>query len=321
MISEQSIQPKKNSVDSVNSVKKNPSTQAIKFMKTYLYKILFISFSCSLLSHAQELSEKEEVLPAKLAIIAIGPKPPRRFGSPEGDKPNSAAALLPPKPGEIPPRRLYFEIKEEKKTTEPQKDEKKPPLKLKSINVTFNNPSHFIEVPPRKILKLQRRGNSELSDYISIAPLKPGSMTVVLLRPTGKGDKRWVSEPKQYKIDLLDDELNNKRLAILNLSRRPVKSIFHKDKKMIPAGGFQAYECIEGLELHRMVAAYGREDKIIYNTALRLNKSNRLLFYVLYDANPNTNDGRTVGLFRTSMPEEAKKEEPKETIPAAEPEK
>ncbi len=284
-------------------------------MKTYLYKILLITISSTLLSQAQEAAEKKEVLPAKLAIIAIGPKPPRRFGSPDGDKPNSAAALLPPKPGEVPPRRLHFEIKE---------DDKKPLLKPKSINVTFNNPSHFIEVPPSRILKLQRRdsgGNSELSDYLSIAPLKPGSMTVVLLRPTGKGDKRWVSEPKQYKIDLLDDELNNKRLAILNLSRRPVKSIFHKDKKMIPAGGFQAYECIEGLELHRMAAAYGREDKIIYNTALRLNKSNRLLFYVLYDANPNTNDGRTVGLFRTSMPEEAKKEDPKETIPAAEPEK
>jgi hypothetical protein len=291
-------------------------------MKTYLYKTLLITISCSFFSHGQEEepTNKKEILPAKLAIIAIGPKPPRRYGSPEGDKPNSAAALLPPKSGEIPPRRLHFEIQEKKKA---KKDETKPPLKPTSINVTFNNPSHFIEVPPSKTLKLQRREDSEFSNYISIDPLKPGSMTVVLLRPTGKGDKRWLSEPKQYKIDLLDDELNNKRLAILNLSRRPVKSIFHKDKKMIPAGGFKSYESIEGLELHRMAAAYGREDKIIYNTALRLNKSNRLLFYVLYDANPNTNDGRTVGLFRTSMdPEEEKKEkeEPKETVPSPLPE-
>jgi hypothetical protein len=137
----------------------------------------------------------------------------------------------------------------------------------------------------------------------------------------GKSYKRWVPEPRQFKIDLLDAELKTKRLAILNLSRRPVKSIFHKDHKMIPSGGFQSYESIEGLELHRIAAAYGQENRIIYNTALRLNKSNRLLFYVLYDSNPYTNDGRTVGLFRTSMdPEEAKKEKPKETVPTVDPE-
>lgn len=292
-------------------------------MKTYLYKILLTFISFSLLSHGQtpdQLTEpvtKEEILPAKLAIIAIGPKPPRRFGSPDGDKPNAAAALLPPKPGEIPPRRLYFETKE--------KEEDEREIAMKSINVTFNNPSHFIKVPPSKTLNLQRRDGSEYSSYIKIGPLEPGSMTVVLLRPTGKGYKRWVPEPNQSKIDLLSDELNNKKLAILNLSRRPVKSIFHHDKKMVPAGGFQTYESIEGLELHRIAAAYGQENRIIYNTGLRLNKSNRLLFYVLYDANPNTNDGRTVGLFRTSMdPEEEKKKEqekqPKEAEPVAEPE-
>ena len=288
-------------------------------MKTYLYKILIIVITSSLLSHAQESSEKKEIIPAKLAIIAIGPKPPRRYGSAakaddQDGEPDvnagSAAALLPPKPGEIPPRRLHFELKKKKKKPGAKKDDKKSQKDLKSINVTFNNPSHFIEVPPSKTLKLQRRDKSELSDYISISPLKPGSMTVILLRPTGKGDKRWVSEPKQFKIDLLGDKLKNKRLAILNLSRKPVKSIYHDKKKMIPSGGFQAYESIEGLELHRIAAAYGRENKIIYNTALRLNKSKRLLFYVLYDANPNTNDGRTVGLFRTSMdPEEEKKKE------------
>jgi hypothetical protein len=299
-------------------------------MKTYLYKILIFSFSCSLLSHAQESSKKKEILPAKLAIIAIGPKPPRRFGSPDESRPNSAAALLPPRPGEIPPRRLHFEITQKKQQSGAKKlkeDAKKTPLKMKSINVTFNNPSHFIEVPPNKTLKLQRRdsrGSSELSDYISITPLLPGSMTLVLLRPSGKGDNRWVSEPRKYKIDLLDEKLKNKRLAILNLSRRPVKSIFHKDKKMIPAGGFHSYESIQGLELHRIAAAYGREDRIIYNTGLRLNKSNHLLFYVLYDANPNTNDGRTVGLFRTSMDSEkagkAEQEKEKQATPPSEPE-
>lgn len=295
-------------------------------MKTYLSNILLLSLCCSLTSDAQqakpnasESSNKKEILPAKLSIIAIGPKPPRRFGSAGEDKPNSAAVLLPPKPGEIPPRRLYFAVGEkDEKTTVSNKEgnDPTPKLEFKSINVTFNNPSHFTNVPPNKLLKLQRRDSisgSELSDYISIAPLKPGSVTVVLLRPSGLGSKRWLLEPKLYKINLFDEGLTKKKLTILNLSRRPIKSVFHQDKKLIEPGGFQSYESIEGLELHRIAAAYGQEDRIIYNTALRLNRSNRMLFYVLYDANPNTNDGRTVGLFRTGMnPEEIKKEAKKE---------
>jgi hypothetical protein len=287
-------------------------------VKTYLYTFLFITLSCSLLSHAQEASNKKEILPAKLAIIAIGPKPPRRFGSADEDKATSAAALLPPKPGEIPPRKLFIQVNEkEKKSAVTTEGENKIPQILKSINVTFNNPSHFIEVPPNKTLQLQRRDSTEdePADYISIEPLEPGSLTLVLLRPTGTGDNRWVPEPRQHKVNLLDDTLKTKRLAILNLSRRPVKSIFHKEQEMIPSGGFQSYESIEGLELHRIAAAYGQENKIIFNTALRLNNSDRLLFYVLYDSNPNTNDGRTVGLFRTSMdPEEAPKEPLKEEV-------
>lgn len=271
-------------------------------MKTYLYYILSIFLLCSLCSRAQESAKEKEVLPAKLSIIAIGPKPSRSFGD--------SGALLPAKRGEIPPRRLHFEAKEDAKAVAKKEDEDKDGDKavLSSINVTFNNPSHFIEVPPGRTLALQRREESEYSDYITLKPLEPGSMTLVLLRPSGKGDKRWVPEPYKSIIDLQGSALRNKKLAILNLSRRAVKSIFHDDKKMIPAGGFQAYDSIEGLELHRMAAAYGREDRIIFNTALRLNKSNRLLFYVLYDANPNTNDGRTVGLFRTSVEPEVGKE-------------
>ncbi len=288
-------------------------------MRTHITFFILISLVGSLISSAQASgTDKKEILSAKLAVIAIGPRPPRRFGSTdgvkdeEGGEANSASSLLPPKPGEIPPRRLHFDIKE-KKEGDAKDDDKKSKKELKSINVTFNNPSHFIEVPPGRSLKLMRKDDSELSNYISISPLDPGSMTVVLLRPTGKGGKCWVPEPMQFKINLLGDQLANKRLAIINLSRKPVKTVFHKEKKLIPSGGFVSYESIEGLELHRIAAAYGPEDKIIYNTALRLNKSKRLLFYVLYDSNPNTNDGRTVGLFRTSVdPEEEKRNAQKE---------
>ncbi len=267
-------------------------------MKTYLYSILFYSIAGPLFSHAQESPNKNEIPPAKLAIIAIGPKPPRRFGPPEEGKPNSAAALLPPKPDEIPPKKLFIGSE-------------------KSINVTFNSPSHFIDVEPNKSLNLQRRESmeSDFTDYVSLTSLKPGSMTLLLLRPAGAGEKRWAAKPVPVQIDLLDNSLKTKKLAILNLSRRPIKSIFHKEKQMIPSGGIQTYESIDGLELHRIAAAYGQENKIIFNTALRLSSDSRLLLYVLYDSNPNTNDGRTVGLFRTSMELETELNEDKKKSP------
>ena len=265
-------------------------------MKTYFYRILLTSFSYSLFMHITTGKEEngEEIVPARLAIIAIGPKPSREFGNTNGAKTSSTSALLPPGPNEIPPRRLYVELAE--KEGEDEKEE------LRLINVRFNNPSRFSEMAPNRILHFLRKEDGESKKYMTMKPLEAGSMNLVLLRPTGKGDKRWLSEPIQYKIDLLGATLVDKQLAIINLSRRTIKSMVHGDQKMIVAGGLLTYEGIDGLELHRVSAVYGREERVIYHTAIRLNKEvNRLLIYVLYDANPNTNDGRTVGLFKTSM--------------------
>jgi len=287
-------------------------------MKTYRHRIttsVTLSFLCVIFFNGHVVADQtgstghKKPMPAKLAIIAVGPKPPRRFGD---DGENGAAAILPPRPGEVPPGRLYYENKKKGKNSSQDTDKVVPAETMQSINVTFNNPSHFVKVPENRTLDLLRKpmeGGDSLSRYITISPLKPGSITVALLRPTGKGDKRWVSEPKLRFIDLLDEKLKEKKLVILNLSHQPVKTIFHDDKTLIKAGGYQTYETVKGIELHKMAAAYGKDNKIIYNTALRLNRGDRILLYVLYDANPYTNDGRHVGIFRTAVePEEIQKE-------------
>ena len=246
--------------------------------------ILFISILCGLVSTADDTPTEAEVRPARLAIIAIGPKPARRFS-------NTGSTILAPKEGEVPPRRLYFEIAQE---------EGREKI-LNSINVTFNNPSHFINVPANKSLRLLVRKKNEYIKYINTKPLAERSTTIIILRPEGVGDRRWLKEPLKYEINLISEPFKNKKVAILNLSRRAIKSVFHEDRQVLEAGGFQTYESIKELGLHRIAAAYGKENKVIYNTAMRLNKNNQLIIFVLYDANPNTNDGRTVGVLRFSV--------------------
>jgi len=272
-------------------------------MKTYLYLILLTSLTCCLMPQVSVGQEAEnEVLPAKLAIIAIGPKPAREFGNRNGAKKSSGSVLLPPNPGEIPPRRLYLERDE--------KEDGEENTELESIQVTFNSPSHFVEVPANRMLIFKRRGDDEFRKYVTVKPLVAGSKHIILLRPSGKGGQRWVSAPFQYRINLLNEALANKRLVVMNLSRRSITSIVHEDKKVITAGGFLAYEAIDGLKLHRVSAFYGREKKVIYHTAVKLNKeATHLLLYVFYDANPNTNDGRTVGLFKASVDRSSEKDD------------
>ena len=58
------------------------------------------------------------------------------------------------------------------------------------------------------------------------------------------------------------------------------------------------YSILSDRSLHHVSAHYGREDKTIFNSAVRLNKIGSTKLFIFYDANPNTNDGRTVGLVR-----------------------
>ena len=178
-----------------------------------------------------------------------------------------------------------------------------------AINVSFNNPPSFITIPANKAFKLYREKSTlseveareEISHYLTVAPLGPGSRSLIILLPSSPSPNRWKSEPKQKVVRLTSSAFTNKSLALINFSRRTIKSKYHETQTLISSGEKVVYSKPSKLNFHRASAHYGRENKVIINTAIKLNQSDLLTLYIFYDANPNTNDGRSVGLLRVRI--------------------
>lgn len=231
-----------------------------------------------------------QAIDARLAILAIGPKPPRKFASGDKDQAHAASTLLPPHPNEIPPKKLYHPLSKNNKP--------RPP-----INVSFNNPPTFTTVPALIIHQLQRDTTKKIYPYVNLTPLQPGSVNLILLQPSSIAPKRWQTTPKIHKLVLTGPNIIKKQLSFINLSRRSIKTQFHQTEKLLQPDTKQSYSKIPDQSLHRLSAHYGKENNLIINTAIQLqqdNPSNHNL-YIFYDANPNTNSGRTIGLMRVSI--------------------
>ncbi len=229
--------------------------------------------------------------PARLAILALGAKPTRSYVRSVESGKDSASVMLAPKVGVIPPRVLYINAGDDEGDAS-------------RIHLAFNNPPQYVDVRSGRELVLWRRGvlaHSEKVEYLRIAPLKPGSFHLLILRAGGRGDERWLEEPRKSMLDLGGGDLLKKKFGVWNLSKRSIKSIYHEDSVMMKPGSFMSYDALAGVHLHRVSAAYAKSKKRIYTTAYKFHRRRDLLLHLLYDANPHTNDRRTVGLFTMSV--------------------
>ncbi len=227
----------------------------------------------------------------EIAIIALGPMPPRRYlDEPGGDGP----VMLLARPGEIPPARLYY------------KDKKPAGRKAqwRPWSVAFNNPSVMRPVAPGEVLALYQKmpGNDEYRKYVSIPAAGEGSRRVVFLTASSQGAQRWHSIPLVSSISLSSKRMQGKQLILKNLSRFTVLHAFEGSVTSVPPLKTIAYQCAQTGELYRLAAQYGTHKKIIYNTAVRLGGGRYIHLFALYDADPQTNAGRSVGVFRTMIP-------------------
>ncbi len=249
-----------------------------------------ISLSCAQIQETQKYKSATPHSQARLAVLAIGPKPLRRYTAEDKDQAHAASTLLLPRPYEIPPK-ILFNLATNKSGN------------LLPINVSFNNPPSFISAPASKTFRLKQSLTDESDPYIILSPLKPGSVNLILLQPSSTAPKRWQSDPKMHKLVLSAPNIIRKDLAFINLSRRPIKTQFHQAEKIILPGTSQLYSKISGQLLHRISAHYGHENKLIINTAIKLPQSDTSShnLYIFYDANPNTNAGKTIGLMRVSV--------------------
>lgn len=227
----------------------------------------------------------------EIAIVALGSMPPRRYL----DEPGSAGpVMLLARSGEIPPAKLYYKGK----GSAGQKTDWKP------WSIPFNNPCAMTSVPPEKALVLYQKmpGKEDYQKYVSIPAAKEGSRRVVFLTASSHGPHRWNSTPWVRSISLGSKRLQGKQLILKNLSRFTVLHAFEDLVISVPPLQTISYKRAHTGELYRLAAQYGTRKKIIYNTAVRLDGHGNIHLFALYDANPQTNAGRSVGVFRTMIP-------------------
>lgn len=236
--------------------------------------------------------EKKDVAPqAEIAVISLGPTPPRRYSKP--GKRGESVMLL-PEAGEVPPSRLYYKTR--------RSDEKKE--EWKPFSISFNNPSPMKPVAAGKVftLYLKKANGQGYEPYVTIPADQEGSRRVFFLTPSAEGDKPWVSPPRVWVIPLDAGKFQGKQFILQNLSRTEVLHAFGDKVTKVPSRKIISYKRAEAGTLYRLAARYGKQKKIIYNMAVRLDGEGSIHLYALYDANPKTNAGRAVGVFSTKIP-------------------
>ncbi len=228
---------------------------------------------------------------AEIAIVALGPKPTRKYSKPED---GGEAIMLLAQPGETPPAQLYFRTGRDK-----QKDGK-----WTSLNIPFNNPSILRKMPSDRELRLYRKlsGEDNFEPYVTL-PAVPATMRrIFLLLPSKNGATPWKESPNIKVLTLENSDLVDKNFILANFSEHTVQHAFEDKVESVAPEKIITHRQEEVGQLYRLAARYGKERKIIYNTAVRLNQEGHIQLFVLYDGSPATNAGREVGVFRMVIP-------------------
>ncbi len=234
----------------------------------------------------------EEHLETQIMVIALGPVPARKYDrvSNRGDR-----AMLLPEEQEVPPNKLYYK---------PSLRGSLPPSKWKSLNITFNNMSSMHCVPAGRDLVLYRKLAGHYELYVVIPSGEVGmKRLIVLTQPfseSNKGDL-WRKNPKLTIIDRESVGLRDKQFAIKNLSQVNVLHAFDNEVAVVRRGKLIGYERNKNGVLYHLAASYGAQRKIIYNLAVHMRTDKALHLYILYDADPITNAGRSVAVFRIML--------------------
>jgi len=261
-------------------------------MKLQTLRLLIITIFLTNGSDSEQVRSEPGELPlAEFAVIALGPKPPRRYRETDGE---SGSVMLPAQKGETPPSRLFFRDDFDRRSDH----------KFNAFNLAFNNPAGFRPIHPGRELMLHQRvaGEEEYRAYVTLPPVLPASRTIFFLTPKKLGPVPWEDPPILRSLGLDNAGLTEKQFILANFSKHPVQHAFEDSVEFVEPDQVLTYQGDQVGQIYRLAARYGSEQKIIYNTAVRLSYEGHAQLFVLYDANPATNAGRDVGVFRMMIP-------------------
>jgi hypothetical protein len=239
-------------------------------------------------AQAENDSKKQE---AEVAVIALGPRPVRKYAAVEG---KSESVMLLAQPGETPPARLYY-----RSTGSEEKDGN-----WNTWQLSFNNASILRPFPAGREIKLYRRLSEEkgYEPYVTLPAMPAASRMIFFLLPGSGGEKPWEKTPAFKVVNLGDVTYTDKRFVMANFSRHTVQHAFEQNVETVEPNQLIGYQHDQVGQIYRLAARYGIERKIIYNTAVRLSQEGHTQLFVLYNANPATNAGRNVGVFKMVVP-------------------
>lgn len=239
----------------------------------------------------QQKSNQTKDSNAEFAIVALGPKPTRKFSKPEG---GGEAVMLLAQPGETPPAQLFF-----RNGNSEGKDGR-----WNSLNIPFNNPSTLRQIPSDRELRLYRKlsGEDHFEPYVTLPAIPATMRRIFFLMPSKYDSTPWKESPKIRVLTLENADLIDKSFILVNFSSHTVQHAFEQKVESVAPEKIITYRQEEVGQLYRLAARYGKEQKIIYNTAVRLNQEGHIQLFVLYDGSPATNAGRDVGVFRMVIP-------------------
>lgn len=228
---------------------------------------------------------------AEVAIIALGPKPVRKFGIIEG---SVEPVMLLAHAGETPPARLYYRI-----TGACGKD-----ATSGVVQVAFNRASSFRKIPAGRELTLYRKMDSgdEHESYITLPAFPPATRRIIFLLPSQVATASWEESPVIKMLALENPEFAEKQFILVNFAKCVVQHAFEDRVEAVPPDRMIGYGRDDVGEIYRLAARYGRERKIIYNTAVRLCGEGHIQLFVLHHANPESNAGRDIGVVRMILP-------------------
>ncbi|MEO1858066.1 MAG: hypothetical protein ABGY95_11990 [Rubritalea sp.] len=263
-----------------------------------LYLPLFFPYLLvgSLIAQESQIQPIEsELAPPKVSIIALGPKPARRYSVPQykSSDPKTIGAqtiLLEPPKTSTPPCQLFYKRAGNRKWSR--------------FNIRFNSQGALTTIPALKPLSFYSNLsiNENTKPYLKLPPLKFNTKTLIFLTPNEDKTPLWKDSPMLTAIPLTRSVTGGSRVLLYNASNQVVNLLFSDVTKIPLKPGSHKNIDLNELALTNKftLKAKGLNDSKVALQESMKNLPNRTKVYAFYDADRRTNGGRTLGVFRAT---------------------
>lgn len=263
--------------------------------------IPFLGLLFSSLIYSQErqpdlTGRKQKTDLAYISLIALAPAPSRRYQKPPPteDHPPGSSTLSAHSPGSFPPSTLLIR-------SDANKESKKPCTRLR---VGFNTSPGIQPVPANKTIRLNPTPDHHAgyhTPYLTLPKLKAATHSLVFLSRQEHGTTQWLKKPEVCVINMSTKQRVSKNMLICNFSNQSVSyRINQKIRNTLKPGKNTNLILPKGRRYHQIKASVTGAPSNLFDTSMRLTK-HTITVLVFYNANPRTNAGKSVGVFKTTV--------------------